>query len=133
MPILPSARQPIHRALLGVATVAFAVSCSDSPERSVQGFCDRLAVERTLLTARLTEPAQVQPLVDRFRALNELAPEQIRVEFNEIVVLVETVAAAELSPESQNELVKLALATDPSIEAVTAYARTTCQVELTTP
>jgi hypothetical protein len=125
---------PFRRACAVVSAVAVAAAmatgCGDNPQRSVKAFCSRLRVEQNLLTTRLTDPAEVQPVLDRFRALDALAPEQIRDQWHDITTLVEKVATAELSPESQTSLTRLALATDNSVKQVTAYARDTCQVDL---
>jgi type IV pilus biogenesis protein CpaD/CtpE len=121
---------PVRRVLVATVAIAAATGCGGKPQRSVKAFCTRLRVEQNLLTTRLTDPAEVQPLVDRFRALDALAPEQIRDQWHDITTLVEKVATAELSPESQTSLTRLALATDNSVKEVTAYARDTCQVDL---
>lgn len=124
------ARMVAAAAILGAATVG---GCGNGPQRSVKAFCSRLRVEQNLLTTRLTDPAEVQPVLDRFRALDALAPEQIRDQWHEITALVEKVATSELSPESQTALTRLALATDNSVKQVTAYALETCKVDLAAP
>jgi hypothetical protein len=113
-----------------VLSILLPTACSNEPTRSVDGFCKRLRVEQTLLSARLTDKAQVQPLVARFRALDARAPEQIRDEWHQITTLVEKAAATDASVEAQTELVELALATDRSVAAVKTYASNTCQVPL---
>jgi hypothetical protein len=126
--------RPFQRALSVVAAVAIGAlittGCGGKPQRSVKAFCDRLRVDQNLLTTRLTDPSEVQPVVDKFRVLDALAPEQIRDQWHDITVLVEKVATADLSPESQTALTRLALATDNSVKLVTTYARDTCQVDL---
>jgi hypothetical protein len=109
-------------------------ACSSKPQRSVKSFCDRLRVEQTLLTTRLTDPTQVEPVLERFRTLDKLAPEQIRDDWRAITQLVEKVAGAtDLSPEAQSDLTRLGLATQKNVEAVTAYATQTCGVNLAAP
>jgi hypothetical protein len=130
----PNAPQrPRVVAVLVILGVTAATGCGSTPQRSVKAFCSRLRVEQNLLTTRLTDPAQVQPVLDRFRALDALAPEQIRDEWHDITALVEKVATADLSPESQTALTRLALATDGSVNKVTTYARESCQVDMAAP
>ena len=122
-------RTPI--AVTAAAAISAIVSCSDEPTRSVDAFCQRLRVEQNLLTARLTDPAQITPLVSRFKALDARAPEQIRDEWHQITLLVEKASATDASsPEAQTQLVERALATDQSVAAVKTYATGTCQVTL---
>jgi hypothetical protein len=125
---------PLRRArvLLAVLIVGAAATtgCGGKPQRSVKAFCDRLRIDQNLLTTRMTDPSEVQPVIEKFRALDALAPEQIRDQWHDITALVEKVATADLSPESQTSLTRLALATDNSVKQVTAYAKETCQVDL---
>jgi hypothetical protein len=116
-------------ALLVLVTVT--VGCSQKPQRSVTSFCSRLRSNQKILSTRLTDPSEVQPVLDRFKLIDAVAPEQIRDQWHDLTVLVEKVATTtDVSTDGQNDLLRLALATEQSITAVTAYAREKCQVDI---
>jgi hypothetical protein len=70
----------------------------------------------------------------QYVALDGLAPEAIRVEWHELTELVQT--AAKLDPgsaDARTALVQQAYASAPAAATVTAYAKSTCGVDLTAP
>jgi hypothetical protein len=111
--------------------VASVAGCGQKPQRSATEFCKRLRSNQKILSTRLTDPAEVQPVLARFTAIDTVAPEQIRDQWHEITLLVEKVATTtDVSTDGQNDLLRVALATQQSIATVKTYAKETCQVEL---
>jgi hypothetical protein len=121
----------VRGAVALLVLAASTLGCGQKPQRSVTSFCSRLRSNQKILSTRLTDPSEVQPVLARFQAIDAVAPEQIRDQWHEITVLVEKVATTtDVSTEGQNDLLRVALATQQSIATVTTYAKETCQVEL---
>lgn len=127
---MPAARHLAAFAALLVALAAVS-GCSNEPTRSTGAFCERLREEAALLEGPLDAPADVPVLVERYRALGQLAPLSIEEEWQQVTELVE--AAATVDPgdaEAMRRLDEQAYATEQAARAVADWARERCQVEL---
>lgn len=117
------------RSLVVVALVTVA-GCSHTPTRSSASFCQALGKDAQLLVLPLTTPEQLPPLVARYRDLDTRAPEEIRDQWHDVTTLVAKAAEGGITKEKQADLVNLAYSTTKSVKAVTAYAQTTCNINL---
>jgi hypothetical protein len=121
------------RSAAAIAGLLVTAACTGT-SRSVSGFCTRLAKDRDSLVAAVSDPAGVRKAVASYESLDAVAPEAIRDQWHQVTVLVEK--AATLDPAKTDDtaaLVTDAFASSSAVEKTTAYAKATCNVELSAP
>jgi hypothetical protein len=124
--------KPLGR-LFVVGALVLAGGCSRGPQRGVAAFCEKLGKDRTLLELPVTTPEEITAMVARYRAVDQLAPEEIRDQWHAVTELIAKVATSDISKAKQPDLVNTIYATVKSIEATKKYTKETCNVDLTLP
>ena len=126
-------RRPVVASCLAGLALVMAPACSGS-SRGPEAFCSRLRLDHDQLVSGVVDAKTAQAAVDGYKKLDGLAPEAIRTEWHQLALLVQ--AAADLdatATTAQEALVQQAYSAAPAAEAVTAYARQTCGVDLGAP
>lgn len=124
-------RPVVALCLAGLVTVVGA--CSGS-SRGPEAFCSRIQKDRDGLVTGVVDARTAKAAVDRYNAIDKVAPEAIRTEWHQLALLM--LAASELDPAvpaSHDALVQQAYSAAPAAEAVTSYALQTCGVDLGGP
>lgn len=119
-----SARAVAIAAVFGV----LAGCAGDEPDGEV--FCGRLIENQALLTGAITTDVDVELVVDRFRQLEQVAPEAIREQWAELRQLVEAAAATTAGGDDTAELTEQAWATERAAADVADWVQRTCGVTL---
>jgi hypothetical protein len=99
----------------------------------VAAFCEKLGKDHTLLELPMTTPEDITAMVARYRAVDKLAPEEIRDQWHAVTELIAKVAASDVSKPNQPDLVNTIYATVKSIDATKKYTKETCDVDFTIP
>jgi hypothetical protein len=121
-----------RRAVVGGLILATLAACSSGPTRGQVAFCRRLQQDRAVLDTPAGSTAAANAQVERFRALDKLAPEAIRDEWHAVTELMALAASTDVgSVDGRNALTEAALAASRPADAVRTYVRDVCGVELT--
>ncbi len=124
--------KPLGR-LFVVGALILGGGCSRGPQRGVAAFCEKLGKDRTLLELPMTTPEDITAMVARYRAVDKLAPEEIRDQWHAVTELIAKVAASDVSKPKQPDLINTIYATVKSIDATKKYSKETCNVDFTIP
>ena len=124
--------KPLGR-LVVVGALVLAGGCSRTPQRGVAAFCEKLGKDHTLLELPMTTPEDITAMVARYRAVDKLAPEEIRDQWHAVTELIAKVAASNVSKPKQPNLINTIYATVKSIDATKKYTKETCNVDFAIP
>jgi hypothetical protein len=124
--------KPLGR-LVVIGALVLAGGCGRTPQRGVAAFCEKLGKDKTLLELPMTTPEDITAMVDRYRAVDKLAPEEIRDQWHAVTELIAKVAASDVSKPKQPDLINTIYATVKSIDATKKYTKETCNVDFTIP
>lgn len=119
--------------LVVIGALVLAAGCSRTPQRGVAAFCEKLGKDHTLLELPLTTPEDITAMVARYRAVDKLAPEEIRDQWHAVTELIAKVAASDVSKPKQPDLINTIYATVKSIDATKKYTKQTCNIDFTIP
>ena len=132
---LPVARASALVATLGVAAILALPACSDEPENTEAAYCDEVQANVEALNGpNVATGADIAPLIDRYRAVADVAPAGVEPEWQELVSALET--ASTVIPgdtESLEIATKAALAGQPAYTKIQLFTQTTCGIALGTP
>jgi hypothetical protein len=124
--------KPLGR-LIVVGALVLGGGCSRGPQRGVVAFCEKLGKDRTLLELPVTTPEEITSMVARYRAVDKLAPEEIRDQWHAVTELIAKAASSDVAKDKQPDLINTIYATVKSIDATKKYTKETCNVDFTIP
>lgn len=123
----------VPRLCLCAAVIALAAaSCGDDDAGSPERFCGEIKVN----AERLTQPDlnfedDIDPLLDLYRDIAELAPLAIETEWDQLVSAYETASTVVPGdPESQQKALAAIFATEKSAAAVDSWLERNCAVDI---
>ncbi|MFM7534834.1 MAG: hypothetical protein ACKO91_03445 [Acidimicrobiales bacterium] len=117
-------------AVAGLLVVAAA--CGDEPTRGQASFCRQLLADRAAIDTPAGSTAAARLQVERFRALDRLAPEAIRDEWHAVTELMALASTADLATAAgRASLNEAALGASRAADTVRAYVLDVCGVDLT--
>ncbi len=128
---------PGRRAAMGIGCIALTsaglfVGCSDGDAGNAERFCGEVNVN----AQRLTQPTlefsdDIEPLLDLYRSIGELAPLAIEAEWNQLITAYETASTVVPGdPESEQTMLATIFATEKSAAAVDAWLEANCAVDI---
>lgn len=118
----------------GLGLVALlATACSDDdPAGNAQRFCGEIELHQAELTnPDLTSSDQIEPLLDLYRDIGELAPLAIEAEWNQLTLNYET--ASTIVPgddESVQRALTVALQSEKSAAEVSRWLEDNCALDI---
>lgn len=107
-------------------------ACSDDDAGSAERFCGEVAANNDALTApQLEFSDDIEPLLDLYREIGDLAPLAIQTEWNELVTAYET-ASTVVPDDAESEQAALAAiySSESSAAQIDAWLRANCAVEI---
>ncbi len=136
-----AAAPPSRRASLGCAAL-FALglatclaACGDETEPTVAAYCDAVRANAEMLNGpNIATGADVQPLIDRYTGIADVAPAQIEPEWRTLIGALEAAAAVVAGDQASiDEATRAALAGQPSYRDIQQYTQVQCEIALGTP
>jgi len=134
------ARRPTHRspatlALTAVAAISASmmlVACGDDDAGSAERFCGEIAANKDGLTVPVLEFSDdIEPLLELYRGIGELAPLSIQQEWNQLVSAYETASTVVVDdPESQQAAAAAIYSSEASAAKIDSWLRANCAVEI---
>jgi hypothetical protein len=129
----PSARRAGAAAVLGalVVGVAFA-GCGDDGGGDAERFCGEVAANKDALTnPTLTYADDIEPLLDLYRTIGELAPLAVERDWNQLVTAYET-ASTVVPGDTESEQAALAMiySSEKSAAAIDRWLVANCAVDI---
>ena len=117
----------------GLAAAVLAVAaCGDDDGGSAERFCGEVAANRDALTnPQLEFSDDIEPLLDLYREIGELAPLAIQQEWNQLVAAYET--AGEVVPgdsDSEQEALAAIYSSEQAAAAVERWLMENCAVDI---
>ena len=121
-------------ALATVAGVAVGLTgCTKTATPSAAAFCRRIAANKQALQGPAGDAAALGRTLTAYRTVGQVAPIAVRDAWTTVTALIESAATADLTqPQASEGLAARALAAKPEIDAIVSYARTTCDLDLST-
>jgi hypothetical protein len=125
-----AARLAIVAAVAGTSLML--ASCGDDDAGDAERFCGEIAANKDALTAPVLESSDdIEPLLDLYRTIGELAPLSIQAEWNQLTSAYETASTVVVDdPESQQEAAAAIYSTEESAAKIDSWLRTNCAVEI---
>ena len=117
-------------AMFGLATLA--VSCGGDEPPSAERFCGEVAANREALTNPTLEYLEdIEPVLDLYRDMGELAPIGIDEEWDHVIAAYET-ASTVVPGDTASEQAALAAiySTEKSAAAISTWLRENCAVDI---
>ena len=113
------------------ATLAF-TACGDDDAGDAERFCGEIAANKDGLTAPVLEFSDdIEPLLDLYREIGELAPLSIQAEWNQLTSAYETASTVVIDdPESQQAAAAAIYSSEESAARIDTWLRTNCAVEI---
>ncbi len=127
------ARPTLLRATVTTVLAAIALTACSSPERTGTAFCRQLARELPAIAEPVATGNDVSAMVSRWERLLERSPLTIETDVETVTELFRT--ASRLDPSDPDEVQALAdqsYAANKSAEAVRAWVKDTCAVDVAT-
>jgi hypothetical protein len=121
-----------RRALAVLVTVGALTACGNDEGASAERFCGEIAANKDALTAPSLEFSDdVEPLLDLYREIGDLAPLGIEQEWRQLVTAYETASTMVLDdPASEQAAVAAIYSSEESAAKVDAWLRANCAVDL---
>ncbi len=115
---------------MGLALAASA--CGDDGGGNAERFCGEVAANRDALTdPQLVYSDDIEPLLDLYRDIGDLAPLAVEADWNQLVSAYET--ASTVLPgdqESEQEALAAIYSSEESAAAIDAWLRANCAVDI---
>jgi hypothetical protein len=126
------ARRAARACLLIGALAAVAVACGDERGGDAERFCGEVDANKAALTDPQLEFADdIEPYIDLYRSIGEVAPLSIEAEWNQLIVNYETVSTVVLGDtESEQTAVVSALQSEKAAATVSSWLAENCAVDL---
>ena len=111
---------------------ALLAACGDDDAGNAERFCGEIDENKALLTAPvLTYSDDVEPLLELYREIADLAPLAIEQEWRQLVTTYETASTVVLGDEeSEQTALAAAYQSEAAAVAVADWLRTNCAVDL---
>lgn len=131
MPLSPS--NSLTKYFVVLASVALAVAaCSNDDSGNAQRFCGEVDLNSEQLTnPSLAHTDDIEPLLDLYRNVGELAPLAIETEWDQLVAAYET--ASTVVPgdsESEQRMLAAIFSTEKSAAAIDTWLERNCAVDI---
>lgn len=136
MSAVPPARTRSGRAtrlaLGAVVTGAAIAACGGGEPPSAERFCGEVAVNKEALTnPQLGYEDDIEPLLELYRSIGDLAPLGVADDWNQLVSAYETASTVVIGDqESEQEALTAIYSSEKSAAAVEAWLRANCAVEI---
>jgi hypothetical protein len=134
------ARRPTNRSMAIAVLIAVAAfgapivlaACADDDAGNAERFCGEIAANKDGLTAPVLEFSDdIEPLLDLYREIGELAPLSIQQEWNQLVSAYETASTVVLDDaESQQAAAAAIYSSEASAAKVDTWLRANCAVDI---
>jgi hypothetical protein len=107
-------------------------ACGDGDAGSAERFCGEIAANKDVLTAPALEFSDdIEPLLDLYREIGDLAPLSIQQEWNQIVSAYETANTMVLDDAASQQDAAVAIySAEESAAKVDTWLRANCAVEI---
>lgn len=116
---------------LSCALAAAVVGCSDDGPGDAERFCGEVQANTAELVASPETPDDIDPYLDLYRRIGELAPLAIEPHWQALILSYETASSVEPDdPESLQAAIRRAYATERSAVAVNDWLLVNCNVDL---
>jgi hypothetical protein len=136
MPRLRSHRSTAHRAIGAAVAVSASVmllgACGDDGGSRAERFCGEIAEHKEALTAPVLEFSDdIEPLLELYRDIGDVAPLSIEQEWNQLVSAYETASTVVVDdPASQQAAASAIYSSEASAAKVDTWLRANCAVEI---
>ena len=107
-------------------------ACGSDDAGNAERFCGEIEVNAERLTnPNLQFSDDIEPFLDLYREIGELAPLAIEIEWNQIVTAYETASTVVLGdPESEQQALVAIYSTEKSAAAVDRWLERNCAVDI---
>lgn len=126
----------VARSVVAVAIGLFVVvACSDSPDRSVAGYCTEVQANITAINApAIATEADVQATLDLYRTIGDRAPADVAPEWQIMIDSLETAATLVTDdPASLATVNEVALSSQAAGTRIQQYTQKNCGADIGTP
>ena len=126
----------VHRAIVGAVSfgllAALAGACGDGGAGSAERFCGEIAENKDRLVAPvLTSSDDIEPLLDLYRDIGDLAPLSIQEEWTTLVEAYETASTVVIDdPESEQTAMAAIYSSEESAAAIDTWLVANCAVDI---
>ncbi len=119
----------------GIGIGSMAVGCSDTPERTEAAYCAAVRADlEVLMNPAIATGDDVDAMIDRYRAIAEVAPAGVELEWQVVIEAFETAATVIPGDQASLELAnQAALAGGPAYGRLQTYTQQTCGIDVGTP
>lgn len=128
----PRSHRSLRRAATAAAAVVLLASCGSDDAGSAERFCGEIDENKALLTSpELTFSDDIEPVLELYREIADLAPLAIEEEWRQLVATYETANTVVLGdPESEQAVLAAAFQSEASAAAVAKWLRENCAVDI---
>ena len=126
------ARRPSSIACVAVVVTVALAACGDDGAGNAERFCGEIDENKALLTnPQLAFTEDVEPLLELYREIADLAPLAIEEEWRQLVATYETASTVVLGDqESEQAALAAAYQSEQAAVAVADWLRTNCAVDI---
>ena len=112
--------------------VAAAAGCSNESGGSAERFCGEVAANKDALTnPDLTYSDDIEPLLDLYRSIGDLAPLAVEGDWNQLVAAYETASSVVPGDQaSEQEALAAIYSSEESAAAIDQWLRANCAVDI---
>jgi hypothetical protein len=132
--VAPRLEQSTRRTRLAVAIVVVAVAagCADDSGGDAERFCGEVAANKEALTnPQLAYTDDIEPLLDLYRDIADLAPLTVEDDWNQIVAAYETASTVVAGDQaSEQEALAAIYSSEESAAVVDQWLRANCAVDI---
>jgi hypothetical protein len=123
------------RSIAAALVVLVAAACSDSPDRSVAGYCGEISTNIALINGpSIATALDVEAALDLYRTIGEHAPAAVAPEWQVMIDSLETAATVVPGdPESIAIVSDVALSSQSAATRIQQYTKLNCGVDIGTP
>jgi len=127
-----SNRSTVRRALAAAVSILALTACGDDGSGNAERFCGEIAENKEALTAPVLEfTDDIEPFLDLYREIGDLAPLSIQQEWNQLVSAYETASTVVVDdPASQQVAATAIYSSEASAAKVDTWLRANCAVEI---
>jgi hypothetical protein len=118
--------------VVALAVVASAAACSNESGGNAERFCGEVAANKDALTnPQLTYSDDIEPLLELYRSIGNLAPLAVEDDWNQLVAAYETASSVVPGDQaSEQEALAAIYSSEESAAAVDQWLRDNCAVDI---